>query len=429
MFKLLIKIFGKKKDEKETGNENYKDFLILREVELEKYINYIVAFEENRLLKEVQDFMLNISEKLVNFEKSLLELDRESISLPDKQVEMVVNSKKKEFLEKLRRIIENLKSLDTESLDSFSKSYEESLKVLREVNALSLKDFISIKDYFIKSKDVVENFKQLFEIFLSFESKLKERKIVEIFEIKKVYTDYIWLKSEIISVKNDREKVVKEIEEKRRIAEDKKSEIFKIENSEEMKKLIELQKEKMKISYKQRELASICVEKFSSVEYIFKKLKKYLENFNAKEAKVISELIDSPFDVTISKDIQEVLENVLEFMKKSNFSQEEISKVESLVNEKIFSRLKSEYDKLEERLLEIYAEIEKIDVVNKRLSIEKEIKSIEFEIEELVKKLENIDRKIAELESLLSKVKESLETKISKALGKEVKIFDQPMYG
>ncbi len=191
-----------------------------------------------------------------------------------------------------------------------------------------------------------------------------------------------------------------------------------------MNKLFELQKEKMKISYKEKELASICVERFSKIDHILKKVRRQLETSGLKEVKVLSELIASPFDATINNDIQLALENVLEYMKRSNFPQEEISKIENLVEEKFFSRLKSEYEELEKRLQEIEKEIERIDVVNRKLKVENEIKSLEFEVNELEKKLRTVDEKIFEIESLLPKLKESLERKISKISGREVKIID-----
>jgi len=122
--------------------------------------------------------------------------------------------------------------------------------------------------------------------------------------------------------------------------------------------------------------------------------------------------------------MQKILDDIVSFMKNTDFSNEEISKIENLVKEEFFSRLKKEYLDLENRLKEIEDEIEKIDIINRKLKDENEIKSLEFELEELKKKLESSDKKLQEFENLLPKLKESLETKLSKVSGKEIKILD-----
>jgi len=160
------------------------------------------------------------------------------------------------------------------------------------------------------------------------------------------------------------------------------------------------------------------------LEHIFKKLKRQLENKDLKETKIITEFINSPFDATINFDMQKILDDIVALMKNTDFSNEEISKIENLVKEEFFSRLKKEYLDLENRLNEIEDEIEKIDIVNRKLKVENEIKSLEFDLEELKKKLESSDKKLQEFENLLPKLKESLETKLSKVSGKEIKILD-----
>jgi len=421
MLEFLLRIFkGKKKLEEEK--ERPKDFLMLREEEIEQYVKSLVEKEESQILREAQDFTFEISEKLSNFEKSLANLEQENISLPDKQVEKVVSSKRQEFLDKMRRAIEKVKNINISNLESFSHSYDEALRALRETNAISLKDFIAIKNYFSNSKEVLDKFKELFDSFFSFQDKLKSDRVIEANELKKYLSDFIWIKSEISSKRREKEEIMRIIEEKSREVEDKKKELANLENSEDMRRLSELKKEKMKISYKEKELASICVERFSRVEHILKKVRRQLEISGLKGSKILAELIASPFDVTINNDVQKILEDILEYMKKSNFAQEEISKIESLVEEKFFSRLKSEYEELESTLHEIKNEMEKIDVISKKLKIENEIKSLEFEMSELEKKLKAVKERIFELESLLPRLKESLENKISKFSGREVKI-------
>jgi len=422
MLDLLLRIFVRKK-KLEEEKEKPKDFLLLREEEIEKYVKSLAEREETKILKEAGDFVLKISEKLRDLEKSLAGLEQESISLPDKQIEKVVNSKKQEFIDKMARAIEKVKSVNASNLEIFSQTYYDALHALRETNATALKDFIAIKEYFSISKEVLEKFKDLFDNFFSFQDRLKGDIFIEVNELKKYLYDFTWIKSEIYSKRKEEEEIGKMIEEKKREIEERKKELANLENSEEMKRLLELQKEKMKISYKEKELASICVERVSRVEHILKKVRRQLEISGIKESKVLAELISSPFDATINADVQKILEDVLDYMKKSSFSQEEISKIESLVDEKFFSMLRIEYEELEKRLHEIENEIERMGVVSKKLKIENEIKSTEFEINELEKKEKVIKERIFELESLLPKLKESLENKISKISGKEVKIL------
>jgi predicted nucleic acid-binding Zn-ribbon protein len=397
---------------------------MIRENELPQFVNSQVVNASNLIMKDILNFVSLINEKLHKLENSVSLLEQENVSLPDKQVEKIVNTKKHEFLEKIKQAIEKVREVDASNVENFSKTYEVAASKLREVNALSLKDFLNIRNYFSNSKIVLESFKDLFDNFYSFEDKLRSEQFLEVMELKKVYSDYYWIKDEISSKKNELEKLKLEIEEKRKEIERKKEELSKLENSDEMKRLSELQKEKMKISYKEKELASICVEKYSSLEHIFKKLKRQLENKNLKETKIITEFINSPFDATINFDMQKILDDIVSFMKNTDFSNEEISKIENLVKEEFFSRLKKEYLDLENRLKEIEDEIEKIDIVNRKLKVENEIKSLEFELEELKKKLESLDKKLQEFENLLPKLKETLETKLSKVSGKEIKILD-----
>jgi len=417
----LKKIFrGKKPEEK---SKEPRDFLIIRDAEIENYVNSILEMEEVNVLKDVQGFVFMMSEKSSNFEKSLASLEQENILLPDKQVEKVVTSKRKEFLDKMRRALEKVKNISMSSVEDFSNTYNNALFALKEANATSLKDFIAIKDYFLTSKDVLNNFKDLFNSFSTFQEKMKSERFVNVVELKKALSDYVWVKSEILSKRKEEEEIRNKIEDRRKELENKKSELISLENSEEMRKFFELNKEKSKISYREKELASICVEKISKVEYILKKVKKHLSSSNSKEFNVLSDLISSPFDAAIHNDIQKTLKNVLDYMKNSNFNQEEISKIENLVNESFFSKLKEEYEKLERRLHEIEAEIERIDIIGRKVRIENEIKSLESEIFELEKRLKLSEEKIGELESIHSRVRESLETKISKIVGKEVKII------
>jgi predicted nucleic acid-binding Zn-ribbon protein len=421
MLEFLFKLLGMKR---KVEGEQKKDFLMIRENELPQFVNLQVVNVSNLVMKDILNFVSLINEKLSKLENSVSLLEQENVSLPDKQVEKIVNVKKHEFLEKIKQAIGKVKEVDASNVENFSKTYEVAVSKLREVNALSLKDFLNIRNYFSNSKIVLESFKDLFDNFYSFQDKLRSEQFLEVMELKKVYSDYYWLKDEISYKKNELEKLKLEIEEKRKEVERKKEELSKLENSDEMKRLSELQKEKMKISYKEKELASICVEKYSSLEHIFKKLKRQLENKNLKEAKIITEFINSPFDATINFDMQKILDDIVSFMKNTNFSNEEISKIENLVKEEFFSRLKKEYLDLENRLKKIEDEIEKIDIVNRKLKVENEIKSLEFELEELKKKLESLDKKLQEFESLLPKLKETLETKLSKVSGKEIKILD-----
>jgi predicted nucleic acid-binding Zn-ribbon protein len=421
MLEFLFKLLGMKR---KVEGEQKKDFLMIRENELSQFVNSQIVNVSNLIMKDILNFVSLMNEKLSKLENSVSLLEQENVSLPDKQVEKIVNVKKHEFLEKIKQAIGKVKEVDTSNVENFSKTYEVAVSKLREVNALSLKDFLNIRNYFSNSKIVLESFKDLFENFYSFQDKLRSEQFLEVMELKKVYSDYYWLKDEISYKKNELEKLKLEIEEKRKEVERKKEELSKLENSDEMKRLSELQKEKMKISYKEKELASICVEKYSSLEHIFKKLKRQLENKNLKEAKIITEFINSPFDATINFDMQKILDDIVSFMKNTDFSNEEISKIENLVKEEFFSRLKKEYLDLENRLKEIEDEIEKIDIINRKLKVENEIKSLEFELEELKKKLESSDKKLQEFENLLPKLKESLETKLSKVSGKEIKILD-----
>jgi predicted nucleic acid-binding Zn-ribbon protein len=421
MLEFLFKLLGMKR---KVEGEQKRDFLLIRENELSQFVDSQIVNSNNLIMKDILNFASLINEKLYKLENSVYLLEQENISLPDKQIEKIVNTKKHEFLGKIKQAIEKVKEVDTSNVEKFSKTYEIASLKLREVNATSLKDFLNIRNYFSNSKVILESFKDLFDNFYSFQDKLKSEQFLEVTELKKVYSDYCWIKDEISSKKNELEKLKSEIEEKRKEVERKKEELLKLENSDEMKRLLELQKEKMRISYKEKELASICVEKYSSLEHIFKKLKRQLENKNLREARIITEFINSPFDATINFDMQKILDDIVSFMKNTNFSNDEISKIEDLVREEFFLRLKKEYFDLENRLKEIEDEIEKIDIVNRKLKIENEVKSLEFDLEELNKKLESLDKKLKELEDLLPKLKETLETKLSKVSGKEIKILD-----
>jgi len=243
MLDFIWNIFRRRKKEEEHEDKS-KDILILKEEEIEKYVNSITKTEEDKILKEAQNFILSISEKLLNFEKSLSALEQENISLPDKQIEKVVISKKQEFLEKMRRATEKIKSVDISNFESFYRTYDEALNALREVNAISLKEFLTIKNYFSNSKEVFDKFKDLFENFYSFQDRIKSDKVSEISELKKTLSDYNWIKTEIFSKTREKEEIANKIEEKRKEIESKKKELLDLENSEDMEGFPNFKKKK-----------------------------------------------------------------------------------------------------------------------------------------------------------------------------------------
>jgi len=70
MLDFLLRIFKRKK-KLEEEKKKPKDFLMLREEEIEQYVKSLVEREESQVLKEAQDFVLEISEKLSNFKKKV----------------------------------------------------------------------------------------------------------------------------------------------------------------------------------------------------------------------------------------------------------------------------------------------------------------------------------------------------------------------
>jgi len=68
MLDFLLRIFKRKK-KLEEEKKKPKDFLMLREEKIEQYVKSLVEREESQVLKEAQDFVLEISEKLSNFKK------------------------------------------------------------------------------------------------------------------------------------------------------------------------------------------------------------------------------------------------------------------------------------------------------------------------------------------------------------------------
>ena len=421
MLDFLFRIFKKKEEKKEEP----KKLLIVRENELESVLNNFISIKEEEMKNSLISIYKSIESKVKNLENSLNNLKNETISLPDKQTETLVNAKKKDFLEKMELAInafkyENLTSSDLSKIISF---YREFYEKLREVNAISLKDFLTIKNYFSSSGNVLENFKILIEevekqkrIFYSEESN-------KVLDIKKQVYDYLWLKKEIENLKDSIQKENEKIAQKEKEIEVKKEEIVRLENSEELRKLRELEKEKSKIYFREKELSSICIEKASTIEHILKKIRRKV---NEKDSAIIEKFIYSPFDAVISHDMQGFLKKLLENAKSLDLKEEELRKLQNVIEENIFDKVSSEYLQLEKRLREIESEIEKISVIKEKLRIENEIKSISFDVDEERKSLEKMKRKLEELENLRENLKSSLESEISEFLKREVKII-QPM--
>ncbi len=421
MLDFLFRIFRKKEEKKEDSSK----LLIIRENELEATINYFISIKEDEMRSSLISIYKTIELKVQNLENSLASLKNESISLPDKQTEMLVNAKKDDFLEKMKVVInvfryDNLASSDLSKIVSF---YREFYEKLREVNAISLKDFLAIRNYFSSSGKVLENFKSLVEEVEKHKRMFYSEESDKVLGIKKQVYDYLWLKKEIENLKNSIEKENEKILQKEKEIETKKEEMKKLENSEELKKLRELEREKSKIYFREKELSSICVEKAATIEHILKKIRRKI---NERDSVILEKFIYSPFDATISYDMQSFLKKLLEEAKSLELKEEELKKLKTVIEENIFDKVSNEYSQLEKRFREIEAEMEKINVIKEKLKVENEIKSISFDIDESRKSLEKMKRKLEELENLKEKLKSSLEAEVSEFLKREVKIV-QPM--
>lgn len=412
--------FIRKLFKKENSKKEEKSLLLIKELDLENELNKVIAEKENKYKEILIDFSKTLEEKLLKFEKALQELKEENISLPDKQVEMLVNANKKEFLEKMFSLINEFKSkAELTDLASILSFYQKFYGRLREINALSLKDFLSIKRYFSSSRKVLENFKILFSFMEEFNKKFYSEDVQKILEIKRQVSDYLWLKEELEKTYNNLKEEKESVSKKEEELELKKKNLEELENSEEYKRLRELEREKAKINYSEKELSSICIEKAASIEHIIKRLRKRIDG---KEEELLEKFISSPFDAVISFNVQELLESLIEKMKSLGFKEDDILKVESIVKDRIFEKISKEYFLLEEKLKEIESEIERISIIKEKRKIENEINSISFDLQEAKKSIEKLEKRIEELNFLKEKVSKELENSLSSFLDREVKI-------
>ena len=416
-----------KRKEKESGSS----LVIVKEDEIEKILKDELSKEVRPLQINFENFHNEIMEKIRKFDNSLDKLSNVTVSIPDPKTELLVNTRKKDFILKMKNMIKTFKKEVGEKPEDIIDYYNSCTYSWNYANSVALKDFIQIKDFFKnEAKEVINNFKDIYKTLETIGNVISDKKnrIEKIKESIKSYDDFKWLKKAVDNEEKKMEKIKTEIKELSENKKNKQIEIYNLQDSTEFKKLKELEKQKANLDYRQKEIASTIVEIFSSLDRPFKKSYRILSRENDPIAKTIKKFIESPFDALLSNEseLNKILDKIKNLLKEKKLSlkssEKVVKKIDDLLQKNVLIDLVKQYRELSLKLNEIEKEMNSIDINSKREKISLEIKMINEKILSKSEELKNCSKRLEEFQSLIEMMKEELQKSLTSILDKKIKI-------
>ena len=407
-----------------------KKLKILKEDEIESFLKKELEKEIKPLKVNFESFRDEVERKVAELNEALLLLEQSKIDIPDTKTKLVVESKRKEFVGKIKKMIKTFKTPSSDSPEDIIDYYESCMHAWTYANSVAMKDFIQIKDFFeSESKNFFKKFKSLFKTLESGNEMISKEKsrIEEIKEALQTYKDFIWLKKTIQDKENELVKIKQKIMELSNKKSALLNEISNLEDSEELKRMKELEKEKSAMEYRQREIASTVVEIFSSFDRALKKFYKKLQMTGDQLEKDVKKCLESPFDALISGiNVGRILTKLEEGIanKKIDVKSREklIKRIHKLVEQRVLDNMKKEYEELERKIEEVAKEIKKININSKREKLNYNLKEVNDKIVLEGKKLKEMNKKLNELNDMLEAMKEEVKKSLSRATNKEIRI-------
>lgn len=376
----LDEIFGKKEKKFEETK------ILLTEVE---------GFLSNKIEKEFEPLKKSVKEEYENLQLATNNIQNqlkvlEAATYPERTYPFLISrsvSSRKRFIDKMNFLIKQVQKPIGEDINSILNFYNETDKLINNINLDTKKDYSSLKILFEKEgKEVMQSFRQMIEIESKLgnvvkelkESNLKFLKAKEnVSEVIKL-TEYL-KRNEV----NELSKKLKEIEEKNKKIED---ELEKLQQSDEWKTFLEMQRIKEEIKINMQNKKSEFMQYLPQLEI---PLKKY--NWSAKN-KVLDYYIQKLFEPILFEDsngeifksaIRDIKIKLIEEEMKLKDSDKFLDIINKMTEDNTIGKLIEEYLNLSEELKRQEEKIISQEIPKRKIKLENEIIVLKKEMEEI----------------------------------------------
>jgi len=384
-------------------------------------------FEETKiLLTEVEDFLSNKTEKefeplkrSVKEEYKNLQLSASNIqnqlkvleaaTYPERTYPFLISrsvSSRKRFIDKMNFLIKQVQKPIGENINSILNFYNETDKLINNINLDTKKDYSSLKILFEKEgKEVLQSFRQMIEIESKLGDVVKELKEsnLKFLKAKENVSEVIKLTEELKRNEvNELSKKLKEIEEKNKKIED---ELEKLQKSNEWKTFLEMQRIREEIKINMQNKKSEFMQYLSQVEI---PLKKY--NWSAKN-KVLDYYIQKLFEPILFEDsdgeifksaIRDIKIKLIEEEMKLKDNNKFLDIISKMIEDNTIGKLIEEYLNLSEELRKQEEKIISQEIQKRNSKLENEIIVLKKEMEEI----QNEEKKTEEQSKRMQRDKE-----------------------
>lgn len=375
-----MRFFGKKEKKFEETK------ILLTEVE---------GFLSNKIEKEFEPLKKSVKEEYENLQLATNNIQNqlkvlEAATYPERTYPFLISrsvSSRKRFIDKMNFLIKQVQKPIGEDINSILNFYNETDKLINNINLDTKKDYSSLKILFEKEgKEVMQSFRQMIEIESKLgnvvkelkESNLKFLKAKEnVSEVIKL-TEYL-KRNEV----NELSKKLKEIEEKNKKIED---ELEKLQQSDEWKTFLEMQRIKEEIKINMQNKKSEFMQYLPQLEI---PLKKY--NWSAKN-KVLDYYIQKLFEPILFEDsngeifksaIRDIKIKLIEEEMKLKDSDKFLDIINKMTEDNTIGKLIEEYLNLSEELKRQEEKIISQEIPKRKIKLENEIIVLKKEMEEI----------------------------------------------
>ena len=417
------RIFGKEKNE----------------VKVEKN-RYDLKSAEKKIKEKIDEGQKEIEPELRDFHKKLLELDtrlRDSLkkldsAVPKERIDekllFAAHTGRKTFRNKILNVSEAISVTADFNFHNFSEYYNNCVFAANRADALAVTEFKTISIAFKEEGNaVVDNLRRLKELLSEIGNRIKRHQ-----EISSPYEEALEKNAELQKLAgklsgdvNRNQELENEIEKKNASLTELKKSVEDLVNSNEWKEYENSIKNRKDLETKEAEIRARFNEMISSVERPLRKAKRVIDQDQEENEhrKMFEKYIDNSFGTFLGDEKEEALNSFLETTRKllsenkidvnKNVREKSINKIDEWISEKVFEKMKHEYQSVLEQIEETNIDDR---ILSKKSELEKKIELEGDEILELKKKSEAAEKQIEENKKIIGEKKKEAEEKIGKLL-------------
>ena len=409
----LDRIFG---DKKEIPKESK---ISLKEAEV---------FLENKINKDFENFKEPIKREYENL-KSLANIMQNQLKIleqatyPEKTYPFIISKSvgsRKSFISKMNFLVKKIQNPIGEDMNSILNFYDEADKLINATNVETMKEYAFLKILFEKEgKEILQSFRQIFEINKKLGDIVKDIKESnsKMIKAKENISEIIKLKEEL--KKDEADKLDRTLKSKEDEVKKVENELERLNDSNDWKKLLEMQKIKEELKANMQNKKSEFTKCMTDLETPLKKYKWSVEN-----NKILDDYIQKSFDSILYEDTKgEILTSTLRDIKikiiegkmKLKDSDKFMIIIENVKENNVVGHIIEEYLRLSEELKKQEEKIALQEILKRKISLESEFIRLKKELEEAKNEKkraegktkimqENKEQKVKELEELLNNV-------------------------